>query len=92
MPSAYERARSHSERKPLASERAKDLQNSWKHGQGDTKAVVWTKPQPGQEKGVRYEGTHVSPTQDGLHLHGGPKAMKFSNESVDEVHYINPRG
>jgi hypothetical protein len=62
------------------------------HGKGDTTAVVWTKAPEGQKQGARYEGTHVSPSENGIILHGGPKAQHFSNASVDEVHYRNPKG
>jgi hypothetical protein len=79
--------------KPSASDRAAALQDTWKHGHPETRAVVWTKAPEGQEKGARYEGSHVSPSKNGLTLHGsGPKAMPFSNDAVDEVHYVNPRG
>lgn len=67
--------------KPLASDRAEYLQGTWMHGKGDTRAAVWTK------QGVRHEGTRVSPTKDGVTLHGGLKPQKFTNDSVDEVHY-----
>lgn len=92
MPSPYENARRHNETKPLGSDKAAALQNTWMHGKGDTKAVIWTKAPEGQTKGARYEGTHVSPTKDGVILHGGAKAQTFHNSSVDEVHYVNPRG
>lgn len=78
--------------KPSASDRAAYLQDTWKHGHPETTAVVWTKAQEGQKQGARYEGTHVSPSKNGITLHGGPKAQHFSNDAVDEVNYINPRG
>ena len=79
--------------KPSASERAAYLQSTWKHGHPETRAVVWTKPQGDNEQGVRYEGSHVSPSRNGITLHGsGPKAQAFSNDAVDEVNYVNPRG
>jgi hypothetical protein len=91
--SSYENARSFSEKKttPLASDTARNLQNTWKHGHPETRAVIWTKGNEGG-KGVRHEGSHVSPSENGVNLHGGPRAQHFSNESVAEVHYINPRG
>jgi hypothetical protein len=73
--------------KPLASDRAAYLQGTWMHGKPNVRAVVWTKPAEGQKKGVRYEGSHVSPSKDGVTLLGGPKAKKFTNADVDEVHY-----
>lgn len=92
MPSAYERARSFNDaKKPSGSETARSLQNSWKHGHPETKAVIWTKGTDGN-KGSRYEGTHVSPSETGVNLHGGPRAQHFANHSIDEVHYINPKG
>jgi hypothetical protein len=80
------------ERKQSASDRAAYLQTTSLHGKGDTKAVIWTKAPEGQTKGARYEGTRVSPTKNGVVLHGGATAQTFHNDSVDEVHYYQDRG
>lgn len=75
----------------LASDRAKYLQGTWAHGKGDTTAVVWTHPQGDNKQGVRYEGTHVSPVEGGIVLHGGARAKRFENGTIAEIHYNNPR-
>lgn len=78
--------------KPLASDRAQYLQGTSMHGKGNARAYVWTKPAEGQDKGVRYEGSHVSPSKGGLTLHGGPKAQTFSDADVAEVGYYDDKG
>jgi hypothetical protein len=76
------------DRRP-ANKQAEYLQGTSLHGKGDTRAVVWTKPQEGQEKGARYEGSHVSPTKTGVRLHGAPGGtMHFANEAVHSVNYV----
>jgi len=76
--------------KPLASDRAEYFQGTWKYGKPNYRAYVWTKPAEGQKKGVRYEGTHITPNKnkDGIVLHGLPGGEKFSNDSVDEIGYF----
>ena len=91
MPNSVPDRGNHPARKMAGSDRALYLQGTSMHGKPNTRAVIWTKPNEGQEKGVRYEGNRVTPTKEGVLLHGGLKPQHFSDHAIDEVHYYQPK-